>query len=179
MNLIFAPMVYDRIFVSGPEPAAVDAQLPPWTPMAQAGVDAFELNDAQEGIYQIVGWGFTTVDASVPAGDYTRQVVLTSRSHNYVFDAKTGKRKDVRDYFKSTGVDVQMSGFLAYMNQHSDCERHVLNWLDIQQDRERQGLLHEYGALHYADAQSIDSRRSGQASMPCRELHRTWAHPSR
>lgn len=114
-----APSIYDRYIATNARPEASDSVLPPFTDLAKVGVDAFEVNDAQQGIYQIVGWGFPMVETSDAAGDYERKVVLSSSTHNYVFPAKTGKRKDVRDYFKSLGMDVQMSGFLAYMNQHT------------------------------------------------------------
>jgi hypothetical protein len=143
LYIITAPLIHDRFFLREGRPLQTRVELPGQAAGAKAFLDSFELYKVQDGIYQAEGWGFLTSNAKLPAGAYERQVVLASASEKYVFPAKTTKRVDVHEQFSSLGMDLNMSGFLAYIN------RNVLG-----KGTYNVGLIlknSETGALHYVD----------------------------
>src|SRR5690349_14787794 len=117
--LVTAPIFHNRFFVREGRPFQVNMELPARANEAQAFLDSFEIHQVQDGIYPTEGWGFLVTDSKLPAGAYERQVVLASSSGNYVFPAKTTKRVDVYEHFADLGIDLNMSGFLAYINRNT------------------------------------------------------------
>jgi hypothetical protein len=98
------------------QPVQVNVKLPVEVSQAQSGVEALVKSSTQGGVYQLWGWAFPTVDKSIPASDYDRQVVLVTSKGNYVFAAEPVERTDVQKYFINLGMDVTMSGISAFIN---------------------------------------------------------------
>ena len=100
------------------KPVAADAALPGPTTERKLWVET--LTPAYSGkFYRIQGWAFLTVDKTIPAGGYDRQLVLVGSRGNYVFAADIAVRPDVDEYFRSEGMDLSISGFSAFIDPFS------------------------------------------------------------
>ena len=99
-------------------PLAVDPTLPPPTAMGYVSFDALDPSYRQQGVYQIVGWGFPNLEDGSSIAEFERQVVLSSSDHTYVFPASSGLRKDIKDRFSGLKMDVYASGFTASINKN-------------------------------------------------------------
>ncbi len=96
-------------------PIAADVSLPGETAQVKMWVE--KMDPAYAGkFYQVEGWSFLTVDKTVAASGYDRQMVLTGPQGNLVFASEVVIRQDVDEYFKSEGMDLMMSGFTVLID---------------------------------------------------------------
>ncbi len=114
--VVFAPAIYNRLFPSQ-EGNPTPPLLPPSTSQAKFAIE--RLSVTEENRYNLEGWAFLTVDKSVPADEYERQIVLVSDQSNIFFTAVAMERLDVQIEFGSLGIDVTRSGFMAALSLDS------------------------------------------------------------
>ncbi len=119
LYLFAAPSVHDRFFIREGKPVQVNVKLSASVDESKSGLDALDVYSQQDGVYQILGWAFLTIDKNLPASDYERQVILVAPTRNYIFAAKALRRIDVQKYFSDLGMDVNMSGFSAFINRNA------------------------------------------------------------
>lgn len=118
LYFIVAPGVNARFFTQEGKSIQVNAQLPVEVNESKSFVDRIEVYDEQNGIYQLLGWAFLTIDKNIPSSDYERLVVLRTLDKNSVFEAGTFRRIDVQLAYNDLGMDVANSGFSALIDSN-------------------------------------------------------------
>jgi hypothetical protein len=117
--LVAAPSIYDHFFIREGKPVQVNSNLPIKVTESESWVDRLDVYNENDGIYQLFGWAFLTVDKNIPAGAYQRQVVLLTEKGNSVFAAASAWRTDVQLAYKNLGMDVNLSGISALINSNT------------------------------------------------------------
>ena len=80
-------------------------------------IDTVSTIEEQNNVLKINGWAFSTTNHDEPTNKYKTEVILFSKTTNYLFETKPTIREDVVNAFSESIWDIVMPGFTAYVNK--------------------------------------------------------------
>jgi hypothetical protein len=80
-------------------------------------IDDFSNIDKKNNLYRLSGWAFSTATPDEPTNEYKTEIVLFSKTKNYVFESQPHKRNDVVDTFSYLEIEIIKPGFSGVINK--------------------------------------------------------------
>jgi hypothetical protein len=80
-------------------------------------IDDFSIIDRENNLYRLSGWAFSTATPDEPTNKYKTEIILFSKTKNYVFESQPQGRNDIVDTFSDLQIEIIKPGFSCVINK--------------------------------------------------------------
>jgi len=80
-------------------------------------IDDFSIIDRKSNMYRLSGRAFSVATPDEPTNKYQTEIILFSKTKNYVFESQPVERNDVVDTFSNLEIEIIKPGFSGVINK--------------------------------------------------------------